>query len=295
VVAQIANQEWTTQQARTAVRSLMPVEADLAFRRRCETVVEFLQAGPEARILDCGCGYGFLLRILAEMTGAQIVGLDSDLARLEHARSSLQRYQRVEYVAGDAEHLPFADEEFTHVVCSEVLEHLDDDHGAVAELYRVLVPGGVVAVTVPSASYPCAWDPLNFVLERLIGKHLGGERPWSGIWYGHKRLYRPEQLRTLLEGGGFKIEEERPLSHSCPPLAHLLLYGLLKPLLMRGLLPRRFASAGDRLNAPSAPPRGAIDHIMRALEWIDRPNDALDVSERKQTFVALSIKARKPA
>src|SRR5215211_1447800 len=120
----------------------MPVEADLAFRRRCETVVEFLQAGPEARILDCGCGYGFLLRILAEMTGAQIVGLDSDLARLEHARSSLQRYQRVAYVAGDAEHRPFDDEEFRHVVGSELLEHLDDDHGAVAELYRVLVPGG---------------------------------------------------------------------------------------------------------------------------------------------------------
>lgn len=284
--------ELTTEEARATVRALMPVEADLAFRRRCETVVEFLQAGPDARILDCGCGYGFLLRVLAQSTGAELVGLDPDQARLDHARDRLG--DRITFVAGDAQALPFADATFSHVVCSEVLEHLDDDRAAMAELHRVLEPGGIVAITVPSAAYPFAWDPLNSVRQRLTGTHFGGERPWSGIWYGHKRLYRPDQLRHLLEESGFVVEAERPITHYCPPFAHLVLYGLLKPILLSGVLPRRLANAGDRLSAISSP--GAmVRWAFRVMEWIDRPNDDDEAMSRKRTFVALSIKGRKPS
>lgn len=286
--------EWTTSKARAAVRALMPVEADLAFRRRCETVVEFLNAGPEARILDCGCGYGFLLRVLVETTHAQFVGLDLDQSRLNHVREHQPDQCHVSLMVGNAQSLPFATGEFTHVVCSEVLEHLDDDQAAVAELCRVLQPGGVAAITVPSAEYPITWDPPNFLLERLTGRSLRGERPWSGIWYGHRRLYRPAQLRRLLEEAGFEVEEERSLTHSCPPFAHLLLYGLLKPLLVRGLLPRRLSGVGDRFRSPEAPISAPVRLAMRVLERIDRPNDDPQQAEHVRTFVALAIKGRKP-
>lgn len=286
--------ELTTSQARSKVRALMPVEADLAFRRRCETVVEFLDAGSDARILDCGCGYGFMLKVLSEMTGAALTGVDPDQSRLDHARANLPVHDRVSFVAGSANALPFGDGRFSHVVCSEVLEHLDDDGTAVAELYRVLEPGGIVVITVPSADYPFGWDPPNYVLEHVTGRHLGGERPWSGIWFGHQRLYQPEALRNLLTEAGFEVVEERPLTHVCPPFAHLLLYGVLKPVLMKGWLPRRLAKAGNRFQSQSAQPRGLDSWAMRVLERIDRPNDDALLVQRKRTFVALSIKARKP-
>jgi ubiquinone/menaquinone biosynthesis C-methylase UbiE len=276
------------------VRQAMPIEADLAFRRRCETVYEFLDAGPGDSILDCGCGYGFYLRLLDDLTGADITGLDPDRERIDHCRRVLGDRSRLSFVEGSAEALPFDDGAFSHAICSEVLEHLEDDRKALSELHRVLGPGGVLVVTVPSRTYPAAWDPLNFGLERAFGRHFSGERPWSGIWYGHRRLYGRAELRDLVESTGFVVEDERPLTHACPPFAHLVLYGILKPTLMSGILPERLARAGDRLDPNPAPPSGFVDKAMRLLERIDRPNDDPGKSERAQRFLALSLKARKP-
>jgi ubiquinone/menaquinone biosynthesis C-methylase UbiE len=273
----------------------MPVEADLAFRRRCETIYEFLEAGPGDTILDCGCGYGFYLRLLDDLTGASIVGLDPDQERLDWCRAQLGDRPRVSYIWGDAQDLPFPANTFSRAVCSEVLEHLDDDRAALAELWRVLKPGGILALTVPAASYPAAWDPPNFLLERTTGRHFSGERPWSGIWYGHRRLYSMDQLREITEAAGFMVEDARPLTHACPPFAHLILYGILKPLLMSGRLPRRLTTAGDRLTANPEPATGLVGAAMRVLERIDAANDDPEISNKATTFVALSIKARKPA
>lgn len=284
-----------TADARARVRALMPVEPDLAFRRRCETVVEFLDAGPDDVVLDCGTGYGFYLRLVDELTGATVVGLDPEQERLTSARARLQGRPRVGYVQGSATRLPFPDGTFTRVICSEVLEHLADDTGAVSELHRVLAPGGVLVVTVPSADYPLAWDPINFILERLTDRrvHIGGERLCSGIWYGHRRLYTMADLSRLLTAGGFTIETRRPLTHYCPPFAHLVLYGLLKPLLLRGTVPSSLAKAGDRFATLPPPPWHPVGLAARLLAAIDRRNDAPDLPERKRTFVALAVRGVK--
>ncbi|MBA2277236.1 MAG: methyltransferase domain-containing protein [Chloroflexia bacterium] len=288
------SEQTRTAAARAAVRELMPFEADLAFRRRCETVVEFLDAGPGDLILDCGTGYGFYLRLLSELSKASIVGIDPERERLLVAQNRLGERPRLTYVQGSAETLPFADGHFSGIICSEVLEHLVDDAGAAAELYRVLQPGGVLVVTVPSADYPFAWDPINFLLERATGRHIGGERVFSGIWYGHRRLYTMATLCTLLENAGFVVEERRPLTHFCPPFAHLVLYGLLKPLLLSGRLPSAFARAGDRYGNPAPERPTLVALAARLLNALDRRNDAPDLARRKQTFVALAVRARRP-
>src|SRR5215218_66776 len=197
-------------EARARVRALMPIEGDLGFRRRCETIVEFLDAQPGEVVLDCGCGYGFTLRVLRELTGARLVGLDLQRERVANVRERLG--EGVGLVQGSALSLPFADETIDKAVSSEVLEHLPDDRAAVAELFRVLRPGGTLVVTVPSARYPLGWDPINYVLERTTGRHIGGERTFSGIWYGHRRLYDEAELRVLIEGAGFAVKEVRGLT-----------------------------------------------------------------------------------
>lgn len=284
----------TTGVWRERVRRAMPVESDLAFRRRCETVLEFLDAGPGDHVLDCGSGYGFYLRLVPALTGADVTGVDVDADRVTYSRERLGDDPRVHLVHASVEELPFPDGAFTHVICSEVLEHLPDDGAALRELHRVLRPGGRLIVTVPSRDYPLAWDPPNFLLERVTGRHLGGERPWSGIWYGHRRLYDLPTLTALVAGAGFVVEETRPLSHAVPPFAHLVLYGLLKPLLLRGLLPGALARSGDRFADHDAHPTGwGVRAAMRGLEWIDRPNDDPDRVARERTFVAIALRARR--
>jgi ubiquinone/menaquinone biosynthesis C-methylase UbiE len=270
----------------------MPVEGDLCFRRRCETVVEFLDAREDDLILDCGCGYGFTLRVLSALTEARLVGLDFSNERVQNARTKLPA-DMTTFVQGSAMELPFAGGSFDKAVCSEVLEHLPDDRAALHELFRIIKPGGTLVVTVPAARYPLGWDPLNYALERTTGRHIGGERTFSGIWYGHLRLYSPDQLRAAAEESGFVVEEVRGLTHYVPPFSHLVMYGIFKPLLMSGKLPKSLSRAGDRFDDRETK-GAAVSFTSRLLNSIDHKNDDPDLTTKVDSFVALALRARKP-
>lgn len=283
-----------TDDARRRVRNALPTEADMGFRRRVETIVEWIDETRPVRILDCGSGYGFILRILRDLTQAEIVGLEYEEERVRETREALGDDPRVTIVQGDATNLPFGDNEFDYVVCSEVLEHLPDDAAAAREIYRVLKPGGRAIITVPHTLYPFNWDPINWTLQHTTGKHLGGRRPWSGIWYDHQRLYSRTGLTTLMTVAGFEVEEVRGLTHATFPFAHLLLYGIAKPLLRGGLVPKSVRSHVDRHETADAPPSGIVATVTRVLERIDAPNDAPDIEENEKTFLGLGLRARKP-
>jgi ubiquinone/menaquinone biosynthesis C-methylase UbiE len=282
-----------TDRARAVVRAVMPVEGDLAFRRRCETIVEWLEPQPGERVLDSGCGYGFTLRVLAQVTEADLVGIDVSQDRVDATRRDLSGFPRVCVMQGDSQQLPFDDNSFDHAVCSEVLEHLPDDAQAVRELARVVRPGGRIVITVPAADFPFSWDPPNWVLKRLGGAQLKGERPWSGIWYGHRRLYRFTDLRSLVEGAGLEVVEERGLTSRTPPFAHFLLYGVGKPLLQSGLLPQRLRRQADRMSDKPVKPRGIAGKAMGVLNRIDAVNDDAEAQANAKEFVALAVLARK--
>jgi SAM-dependent methyltransferase len=93
---------------------------------------------------------------------------------------------------GDALALPFADAEFDRVVAAEVLEHIPDDEAAIAELARVLRPGGTIAVTVPR------WLP-----EKVCWALSDAYHEVEG---GHVRVYRGHELVARLEAAGLVYE-----------------------------------------------------------------------------------------
>lgn len=110
------------------------------------------------RILDLGCGFG-RHAYEAARRGAHVIALDAGedevngvagtfAAMVEQGELSPETTQ-VGVVQGDALHLPFADGTFDRVLCSEVLEHIPNDIGAMTELARVLRPGGTMAITIP--------------------------------------------------------------------------------------------------------------------------------------------------
>ena len=121
--------------------------------------VDFDRLGlrPGDRVLDMGCGAG---RHAFEMfrRGGDVVAFDQDgdeLAGVLDLFGAMRDAGEVpdgaeaDIKEGDALAMPFADEEFDRIVAAEVLEHIPDDRTAIAELARVLRPGGTIAVTVP--------------------------------------------------------------------------------------------------------------------------------------------------
>ena len=148
------------------------------------------------RVLDVGCGagrhaFGALRR------GAAVVALDaSDTEAKDVAAVIDEMVEEGEAgpggagwaMVGDGSRLPFADDSFDGVVAAEVLEHVPDDVAVIAELARVLRPGGVLAVTVPR------WFPeqVSWALSR----------EYHAVEGGHVRIYRRSVLARRLAAAG---------------------------------------------------------------------------------------------
>jgi SAM-dependent methyltransferase len=166
--------------------------------------VRFDQLGvrPGDRVLDLGCGFG-RHAFAAYRLGAAVVACDLSLAELKDVTAMFAAVATAERdvlstaswgaaTNGDATALPFGDGSFDHVIASEVLEHVGDDVAALAELSRVLKPGGTLAVTVP-AQWP----------ERVCWA-LSEEYHAPYVVGGHVRIYSEARLRRRLRDAGLR-------------------------------------------------------------------------------------------
>jgi SAM-dependent methyltransferase len=123
---------------------------------------------PGDMILDAGCGMGELLEPL---TDRQRSGLDLSAGYVEIARS-----KGIDAEVGDLEHMPYADGAFAAVVAVDVLEHVLDLNAVVAEMLRVLRPGGVFVVRSPDqedlAGYLAPTYPYRFAHLRRFDEAI---------------------------------------------------------------------------------------------------------------------------
>jgi SAM-dependent methyltransferase len=110
-----------------------------------------LQPRSGMRALDVACGTGIVARRIAGVVGpsGRVTGLDLNPAMIDVARTTAERaHLAIDWHTGRAESLPFADASFDLVVCQQGLQFTVDKSAAVAEMRRVLAPGGSVAVSV---------------------------------------------------------------------------------------------------------------------------------------------------
>ena len=158
-----------------------------------------LRVGPGDRLLDMGCGGG--RHVFAGLRrGARVVALVADAAELKGVQGMVEAMVQAgevpsrgagSPVQGDALALPFADGAFDRIIAAEVLEHIPDDAGAIAELARVLRPGGRMAVTVPTRMP----ERINWALST----------EYHDIPGGHIRIYHQHELEQRLDAAGLLL------------------------------------------------------------------------------------------
>ena len=150
-------------------------------------------------MLDLGCGAG-RHAFEALRRGAQVVALDTDEGELRQVSAMFAAMREAgevpaaasaRAVAGDATAMPFPDGCFDRVIAAEVLEHIPADQAAMDEIARVLRPGGLAAVTVPS------WLP-----ERVCWRLSDDYHNTPG---GHVRIYTRPELEAKLRAAGFEV------------------------------------------------------------------------------------------
>ncbi len=155
---------------------------------------------PGDKILDLGCGFG-RHAYEAARRGAHVFALDAGREEVEGVLGTFAAMAEageidankihVGVVQGDALHLPFPDGTFDRVICSEVMEHIPNDVGAMTELARVLRPGGTMAITIPRFG------------PELINWALSDE--YHMVPGGHVRIYRRSVVEERLTSTGMNV------------------------------------------------------------------------------------------
>jgi len=139
------------------------------------------------RALDAGSGSGEYARLMLLPRAGKVVALDTDhncLRRLA-SRLSWHQYNRCQLTVGSVAKILARNGEFDLVLCTEVLEHCQDDEAVVAELARVLAPGGILIISVPVPPAPID-DPAHV-----------------------REGYRFEELCAMLERHGMRCRQHR--------------------------------------------------------------------------------------
>ncbi|MDQ2741163.1 MAG: class I SAM-dependent methyltransferase [Chloroflexota bacterium] len=186
-----------------------------------------LRLPPGSRVLDLGCAFGFGTRLLARRY--ETFGHDLSATYIERAHRALPG---IPFTVGAADRVPYPDGFFDGVVLLDVLEHVPNERPVLAEIARLLRPGGRLIVSVPNRGWLAGFDSLN-----LYHDLLGAAAPaptddpsWPEVHL--HRHYSLEELRTLL-GGDFYLRSARYTGLGLAELVNLVLLLLCKALLRR--------------------------------------------------------------
>lgn len=175
-------------------------------RNRVESIVRLPLQGES--ILDVGCGDGLLLYQFRHRF-KRLVGLEYSAQRLEAARQQMQGLP-FEGLCGSAEAMPqLASDSIDAIVSADVIEHIPDVYPAADEMFRVLRPGGVLAINTPNIAF------IKKRLRLLAGRFPSTSQPNEGLGSdvlfdgGHLHYFTYRSLSLVLERSGFVVEQRQ--------------------------------------------------------------------------------------
>jgi SAM-dependent methyltransferase len=225
-------------------------ERSIAGYRLSEALVHLPARG---RLLEVGCGAGRYLRALRDLRpGLALVGCDVSRAALARLREGAPEIE-TRLASGDS--LPAADAEFDAVLAIDVLEHVGDPGRLLAEVHRVLAPGGVLHLHVP-----CEGDP------RSLWRWLPGQSGASGLkrrFGGHLHRFRRDEILRRVEAAGFRVLRVRNSLHALGNVADVAVFAGLA-LANRGTRRGGPLTTGDVVAS-----RRALVRAVDALLWAE--------------------------
>ena len=179
-----------------------PEQGQLVVQRKRMLRVALTNFEPRAQVLDAGCGNGVFTAFLSEL-GFDAKGIDISGTAIGKAR---QRYPGIRFeVASLEDGLPFKNEEFDVIWCTEVLEHLFDVEAALAEINRVLRANGKLVLTMPYHGLV-----KNIAISVLsFDRHYDPGGP-------HIRFFTRRSLHLCLRRAGFVLERSEGVGRFWP-------------------------------------------------------------------------------
>jgi 2-polyprenyl-6-hydroxyphenyl methylase/3-demethylubiquinone-9 3-methyltransferase len=179
-----------------------------SFRNRMKSFLSLLDGNDlnSQKWLDAGCGTGVLAQALAAR-GCGVIGVDASPGMIEAARSSISAQDHasagrpVFEVVESIERLDFGHANFDGVVCSSVLEYVDDPNEAISQFYRILKPGGVLLISVPNkrSLLRNTQKLLHVVLKNCFKIN------WPAYLAFSRHSYTYESFEHLLRRNGFTV------------------------------------------------------------------------------------------
>lgn len=182
----------------------------------CRMVCDAAGVGKDLRICDVGCGFGGTIASLNErFSSLELVGVNIDRRQLNRARKKVKAasQNKIEFVNGDACHLPFKDSSFDVVLAVECIFHFPDRELFFKEASRVLKPGGRLSLSdfVPSSRAP------DGLMAGLFEKFVS-------LFYGRTSdKYTREGYRKLAHDNGFSSLVEKNITKETMPTYPVLL------------------------------------------------------------------------
>lgn len=177
-----------------------------------------------AQVLEVGCGIGVGALILAREHSCQVTAVDRSDAMLDWARQRAATAgvsYRIEFQHADLDRLPFSGNSFDAVVAESVLSYVDDKEAAIAELVRVVKPGGRVGI---NETFWIADPPAEHAAAvQSLGVTLLGSEQWQALWeksgleprdtrfYSIEAAEEAKNLRRWLGWGGWLAVHWRAL------------------------------------------------------------------------------------
>lgn len=257
---------------------LLENTGDMALKRRARNIVVNLDPKPGDNILDVGCGDGYYLHLISNLgiKNLSLTGTDFDKDALESAKKNLKG-KKINFVWSDLmKKTPFRANQFNKIVMSEVVEHLPDDVKCMKEVRRILAKNGTICVSVPNANYPLLWDPINRILEWTTGSHIESGF-FAGLWNKHIRLYKPENLKSVMESAGFTVTLNKSLTYWCLPFNHYIVNLTARAIHSGKLSPSLKASVNKYELKPDRP--AFLNFAFWLVNKIDNLNDIMPLKE----------------
>lgn len=171
-------------------------------------VIKEMIKGTSSRVLDIGCASGWLTaRVTQILPEAEVTGLDISQKMIKYAKT---KHPEIVFICADAHKLPFPDESFDLIICTETLEHVVDPLRVLMEIRRCLSPNGQAVISMDTGNilFNLAW----FFWTRTKGK----------VWQeAHLHKFDMDKLKKLFKKARFKIEKQQ-ISHLGMAITFLL-------------------------------------------------------------------------